>query len=232
MLALIGAYVLLFGTGYQWGYWSQFGVDFLQFAAINETIGQSIISSALPLLAVIFGVLIAYPITGDPNSPFYLVPGEGRNSKIGRSVSNVFVRSGVTLLLALITWIIHKYKPQVLLSVAPLIWGPFVSVIFVQSFIKLDLGNPTPHIKGVVSVLGILVLLAPSWGEYNASKAKEDHYAKYVSILFSNVVKENFLQENKKYKYLGKLGDRIFILGENNSILSIKNDFVTLLTFY
>ena len=140
----------------------------------------------------------------------------------------------ILILIVIITILSYYFKREHFLEAMPLLWAPVVSLTVNEALVKLKISGITSSVQGVIFVLALVVLSAPYWGELKARKARDDHHAKYVSVYFSNTLKENPLQSDpeNRYKYIGKLGDRLFVMLQDGSVLSIKNEVLNFIRFH
>ncbi len=222
ILTTAGVYAVAVSFLYLYGYWSPFGLNFLEFIGPSDLLGPALFWFLGVLVSIAFGFAISNLLY--PSS--LLPPGGGADTKIGR-FGRRFWRELLALYLVVIVLIaIFGVEPGKWFGVAALVALLFIPLEHLD-YIKRRIPDPVVR-PAVLSLLLFLGGLAFAQGRLDAYRAQQGYGALIVDLDKSGL----WLPADQSHpvSYMGHLGD-FFVLYESarSQVVILPSDKITTL---
>ena len=204
-LWLAAPYFVAVGLLYLWAYWSSFGINILEYAALSDVVKVAIIPVGSAFIFIFLGFVIAeFGYINKLNLP----PGEGKNTWIGKLLnkleSPITFLYWLSLILLLTTSIPNRW---IILPV----WGmiPLHRKLRKTRFLS-EIGNDSVR-SLLIATLVILPMFSFCQGKANAEKILNNTEYLYIK---GATPSENM-------KYLGYINQLTFMITQDNQQIRI-----------
>jgi hypothetical protein len=194
-ISVITGYIIVVSTFYLMGYWTEFGINYLEYITISEVAIIALNSIMASFGFIMLGALLSHIYLGD----FFKV-GEGKHTPEGQFL-NKWWKLIILPFVILIIYAIYIEKPLSLLAFA-VVFAPIIGIwIANQGFLENTIKNPEIRFS-IINMAIIVIFLSHPKGFLDAHSRKNDSDKHQVFI------------ENIQYTYVGKLNESLFLYQE------------------
>jgi hypothetical protein len=196
-IPVITGYIIVISMFYLMGYWTEFGINYLEYITITEVTVVALSSLLTSFGFIALGYLLSHIYLGD----FFKV-GEGKNTTEGKFI-NKWWKLIILPFVILIIYGIYAEEQLAMLSVA-VVLAPIVGIWLAnQGALENIIENHELRFS-VVTMAVMLIFLSHPKGYLDAYSRKNDS-DKYQVIV-----------ENIQYTYIGKLNSSVFLYQESS----------------
>lgn len=216
---LVAPYFITVGLLYLWAYWSSFGINILEYAALSDIAKVAIIPVGSAFVFILFGFFLGE--FGYVNK-LHFPPGGGRDTRTGRFLGK-FQRLFVIiywlfLFLLIVTTLPGKW------TILP-IWGMFAPywILKMKTAFLTEIENDSVR-SLMIMILAILPIFSFCQGKINADKVLNNTQYLYVEGATSD----------EQMKYVGYINQITFLISKDNQhirIWRIDKDWLDLLKY-
>ncbi|QUX93372.1 hypothetical protein CYL31_19065 [Marinomonas sp. A3A] len=195
IISAITGYIIVVSTFYLMGYWTEFGINHLEYITISEVAVVALNSILASFGFIALGSLLSYIYLGN-----IFKVGEGKYTPEGKFINKWWKLIAFPFVI-LAVYAIYTDKPLAMYALA-LIFAPIIGIwIGNQGFLEGVIKNPEIRFS-VINMAVVVIFLSHPKGFLDAYARKNDSDNHQVLI------------ENIQYTYIGRLGDNLFLYQE------------------
>lgn len=198
-------YFISVGVLYLWGYWSNFGINIFEYAALSDIVKVSII----PVGSVFIFILIGFFI-GEATVADILPEGISRSTVLSRFLRRILGLLIIVYGVILFIFIFYPVPNKWLILPILLMWL-FYFPLKEAGFLK-EIKNDSARSLAIIAIIA-LPLYSFAIGKINAEKILNNKEYQYIEVV----------EEGKKerLKFIGHANEYVFFISVNNEKLVI-----------
>jgi hypothetical protein len=196
-ISAITGYIIVVSTFYLMGYWTEFGINYLEYITISEVAVVALNSILASFGFIALGSLLSHIYLGD-----IFKVGEGKYTQEGQFM-NKWWRLIILPFVLLIIYAIYTDNPLAMFAVA-MVFAPIIGMwVANQGFLENIIKNPEIRFS-IINMAIFVIFLSHPKGFLDAYSRKNDSDKNQVVI------------ENVQYTYVGKLNESLFLYQEGS----------------
>lgn len=220
-ISLLSTYSIAVGALYLWGYWSKFELNILEYVGLL----QIVTAAAFPLLSALVGI-VGGMIIGTIFTSHHLSPGGGKESTAGQFLnrhSNLLLGAYLIVVLVVAPFFLSSDDRALLV---PLLLSPLIAFAIAKSDVLSSIILNLPTRASVIGILTLIFCSAFGYGRNRAVDVVEGRdYFTIDSGSLANLPAK-YPCRNVAFKLLGHVGEHLFILLPDASLMIIRADTV------
>lgn len=196
-ISVVTGYIIVVSTCYLMGYWTEFGINYLEYITISEVAVVALNSILASFGYIALGSLLSHIYLGD-----IFKVGEGKNTPEGQFM-NKWWKLLILPFLILIIYAIYTDKPLAMFALA-MVFAPIIGIwVANQGVLENTIENPEIRFS-IINVAILVIFLSQPKEFLDAYLRKSDSDNNQVVI------------ENTQYTYVGKLNESLFLYQETS----------------
>lgn len=197
IVSAITGYIIIVSTLYLLGYWTEFGVNYLEYITISEVAVVGLNALVASFGFIVLAALLSHIYLG---SIFKI--GEGRDTPEGQFV-NKWWKVIILPFIVMVLYVIYTGKPLGLFLLA-IVFAPIIGVwVANQGFLESVVDNPEIRFS-IIYVAIFIIFLAHPKGFLDAYSRKDTSTDHQVMV------------SEGQYTYVGKLNNSLFLYNKEN----------------
>ncbi|MGP9645047.1 MULTISPECIES: hypothetical protein, partial [unclassified Halomonas] len=190
-ISILTAYIIVVSTFYLMGYWTEFGINYLEYITISEVAIVALNSILASFGFIALGALLSHIYLGN-----IFKVGEGKYTPEGRFL-NKWWKLLILPLVALVLFAIYTNKPLAMFAVA-FLFSPIIGIWVANQGVFEKMINNHEIRFSIIQMAVLVVFMSLPKGHLDACAVK------------SSIETNQVIIDNNRYTYVGKLNDSLF----------------------